>query len=51
MKEKSSSILKRVITSLMVVVTVCSTVFASSMSVHACSLALDEKTSYEYTGL
>lgn len=50
MKDKSKSILKKMITSLMVVVTVLTTIFANGTTAFASSLVLDERTEYSYTG-
>lgn len=53
MKEKSKNIFKRLVTSLMVIVTVITSMFATSMPVLASSstLVLDEQTEYTYIGV
>lgn len=53
MKEKSKNIFKKLVTSLMVMVTVITSLFATSMPVSASTstLVLDERTDYTYTGV
>lgn len=53
MKEKSKKIVQKMITSLIVMVTVLTSLFATSIPVSASSstLVLDERTEYTYTGV
>lgn len=51
MKTKSKSILRKLTTYIMVLVTVCGTFLTSSTSVSASELVLNEPTEYSYTGV
>ncbi|CWU72985.1 LPXTG cell wall anchor domain-containing protein [Carnobacterium divergens] len=51
MKTKSKSLLRKMTTYIMVLVTICGTFFTSSTSVHASDLVLNEPTAYSYTGV
>lgn len=51
MNQKSKSIFKKFITCLMVLVTMCITLFTNATTAFASELALDERTEYGYTGV
>ncbi|TYV61104.1 LPXTG cell wall anchor domain-containing protein [Listeria monocytogenes] len=50
MKTKSK-ILPKIVSFIMILVTLCGTLFSGVLPVHASSLALDEQTGYSYTGI